>query len=112
MCRWGAELDLHCHFSELMRTSADAIICFKEYPHTDGRERAEELYKILIDTVESRVRPVTAVFDCKMVGPWHTTRAPMASFLKKTQSHEGTGRVLSVMDFHGATWQKTERRFG
>jgi microcystin degradation protein MlrC len=30
----GLELDLHCHFTEVMRRSADVIIAFKEYPHT------------------------------------------------------------------------------
>ena len=32
----GAELDLHCHFPELMRRPADALVAYKEYPPTDG----------------------------------------------------------------------------
>ena len=100
----GAELDLHCHFSELMRASADALIAFKEYPHIDGRERALELYRILIDTAQGRVRPTTAVFDCRMVGIWHTTKEPMAGFVKRMQSFEGHDRVLSVSLGHGFAW--------
>ena len=42
-CKVGVELDLHCHLTELMRTSADALITFKEYPHTDAGDRAPEL---------------------------------------------------------------------
>jgi microcystin degradation protein MlrC len=32
----GVSLDLHCHFTQKMLTEADAIICYKEYPHTDA----------------------------------------------------------------------------
>jgi len=100
----GAELDLHCHFTELMRTSADAIVGFKEYPHTDLVPRALELYRILVDTAQGRVRPTMAVFDCRMVGIWHTTKEPMASFVKRMQSFEGQGGVLSVSLGHGFPW--------
>lgn len=100
----GVELDLHCHFTELMRTSADAIIAFKEYPHIDGEPRARELYAILRDTAAGKVRPSTGVFDCKMVGLWHTTREPMMSFVKRMQSFEGRDGVLSVSLGHGFPW--------
>ena len=100
----GVELDLHCHFTELMRQSADAIIAFKEYPHIDAEDRARELYRIVVATAEMRVRPTTAVFDCKMVGLWHTTREPMIGFVKRMQSFEGRDGVLSVSLGHGFPW--------
>ncbi|MBT9459342.1 MAG: M81 family metallopeptidase [Burkholderiaceae bacterium] len=100
----GVELDLHCHFTELMRVSADVIIAFKEYPHIDGEDRARELYRLLKDTVAKRVRPTTAVFDCKMVGLWHTTREPMMGFVKRMQAFEGRDGVLSVSLGHGFPW--------
>ncbi|UQV46729.1 M81 family metallopeptidase [Janthinobacterium lividum] len=100
----GVELDLHCHFTELMRVSADVIIAFKQYPHTDIVERAHELYRILVDMHAGRVRPSTAVFDCKMVGNWQTTREPMASFVKRMQSFEGRDGVLSISLGHGFAW--------
>lgn len=100
----GAELDLHCHFTERMRVSADAIVAFKEYPHTDIAERGRELYRILADTHAGRVRPRTAVFDCRMVGNWPTTREPMQGFVRRMQSFEGQGGVLSVSLGHGFAW--------
>jgi microcystin degradation protein MlrC len=100
----GVELDLHCHFTELMQRSADVIIAFKEYPHIDGVERAIELYRILVDMHAGRVRPTTAVFDCRMVGMWHTTREPMMGFVKRMQSFEGRDGVLSVSLGHGFPW--------
>src|SRR3546814_1290609 len=75
----GVELDLHCHFSEQMRRHADAIIAYKEYPHTDILERAIELYRIAIDHVAGRISPVTEMFDLRMIGKWHTTEEPVKS---------------------------------
>jgi microcystin degradation protein MlrC len=100
----GIELDLHCHFTEKMRGAADAIIAFKEYPHIDAEERGRELYRILTDTVARRVRPVTAVFDCKMVGLWHTTREPMRGFVRRMQEAEREPGVLSVSLGHSFPW--------
>ena len=100
----GCELDLHCHFTEQMRLSADVIVAYKEYPHIDGADRAKELYRLVRDTAEGRIRPVTAVFDCRMVGLWHTTREPMKSFVQRMQSFEGRNGVLSVSLGHGFAW--------
>ena len=36
----GAELDPHCHLTPAMVDSADLLIAYKEYPHTDVLERA------------------------------------------------------------------------
>ena len=100
----GAELDLHCHFTEKMRVSADIIIAFKEYPHTDIVARGRELYRLLADMHAGKVRPATAVFDCKMVGNWQTTQEPMKSFVQRMQALEGRGGVLSVSLGHGFAW--------
>lgn len=100
----GLELDLHCHFTELMRRSADVIVAFKEYPHTDTEARAAELYRILVDAAAGRVRPVTAVHDCKMMGLWHTTREPMQSFVARMKATEQRPGVLSVSLGHGFPW--------
>lgn len=100
----GAELDLHCHFTERMRRAADALVAYKEYPHIDMAERATELFRLLVATAERRVRPTTAVFDCRMVGLWHTTAEPMAGFVRRMQSFEGRDGVLSVSLGHGFPW--------
>jgi len=97
----GVELDLHCHFTERMRKHADAIICFKEYPHTDILERGRELYRIAVDHVAGRIKPVTAVYDPRMVGMWHTTSEPMRSFVRRMSDLEGRDGVLSVSLGHG-----------
>lgn len=100
----GLELDLHCHFTALMARAADVIIAFKEYPHIDTDARGRELYRILLDAAAGRVKPVTAVFDCRMVGLWHTTREPMQGFVRQMQAAEREPGVLSVSLGHGFPW--------
>ena len=97
----GAELDLHCHLTEQMRSNADAIICFKEYPHTDILDRGRELYRIAVDHSGGKIKPVTAVHDPRMVGLWPTTSEPMRSFVQRMKSQEGRDGVLSVSLGHG-----------
>ena len=100
----GVELDLHCHFTEQMRTHADIIVAYKEYPHTDVLERFEELWTLTLQLVHGRIRPVTAVFDCRMVSLWHTTREPMQSFVQRMKDLEREPGVLSVSFGHGFPW--------
>ena len=100
----GVELDLHCHFTAQMQREADVLIAYKEYPHTDIVERFEELWALTLATAQGRVKPVTAVHDCRMVGFWHTTREPMRSFVARMKTLEQQPRVLSVSFGHGFPW--------
>ena len=102
--RIGIELDLHCHLTELMRTAADVIITFKEYPHIDIPERARELYRITVDARAGRVRPVMAYHDCRMVSMWRTPVEPMKGFVARMGALEGRDGILSVSFGHGFPW--------
>lgn len=100
----GVELDLHCHLTEALVETADAIVIFKEYPHVDARERAGELFDIVAAKLEGRAAPVMAMFDCRMIGLYPTTIEPMASFVRKIRGLEGRDGVLSISIAHGFPW--------
>jgi len=100
----GVELDLHCHLTQLMVDQATAIITYKEYPHTDFAERAEELFTIIADTLTGQVKPYMALYNCQMIGVFHTTTGPMKSFVARMQELEGTNGVLSVSLAHCFPW--------
>jgi microcystin degradation protein MlrC len=100
----GAELDLHCHLTAEMRKAADLLVFYKEYPHTDTYERAEELVDLALRAARSEIRPTTAVFDCRMIATIHTTREPAKSFVARMQALEGEDGVLSVSLCHGFPW--------
>lgn len=100
----GAELDLHCSLTDRMVIAADALVTFKEYPHVDVGERAEELFEICRRAHEGEVRPLMAVYDCRMINMWRTPVEPMKTFVREMQEAE-TDRVLSVSFAHGFPWQ-------
>ena len=68
----GAELDLHCSITGAMVDNADALVLFKEYPHTDVGERAAELFDLCVRKHRGEIDPVMAVHDCRMINMWRT----------------------------------------
>jgi len=100
----GVELDLHCHLTKTLIDNADAVITFKEYPHTDPPERAEELFDIIAAAMQGEIKPVTSMHDCNMIGVYHTTREPVKSFVQRMSDLEGQNGVLSVSLGHGFPW--------
>jgi microcystin degradation protein MlrC len=97
----GAELDLHCHITDTMVQNATAIVTYKEYPHTDIMARAGELYRIIIDTVEGRVRPVMARYDPRMISTFRVQEQPLRGFVDRMVAMEGRDGILSVSFGHG-----------
>src|SRR6185312_3904944 len=85
----GAELDPHCHMTDAKVANADILICFKEFPHTDFAERAEELVTLCLAAARRKIRPVMSVYDCRMIASFPTSREPMRSFVDKIKSLEG-----------------------
>ena len=100
----GVELDLHCHLTQQLIDNANAVVTYKEYPHVDPPERAVELFHIIADALAGKTKPVTALYDCGMIGVYHTTQEPVKSFVVKMQALEGKDGVLSVSLGHGFPW--------
>lgn len=100
----GAELDPHNHLSAAMVANADLLIAYKEYPHTDIRERAVELVDLCAAQVEGRIRPVAAVVDCEMIVTIHTTREPARSYVDRLSALEGKDGIVSISVTHGFAW--------
>lgn len=100
----GVELDLHCHITAAVLRCSDILIAYKEYPHTDIADRAEEVFRLSIAAAQKRIKPVISAVDCHMVGLWHTTREPMAGFVAAMRGHEEAGDALSVSLGHGFPW--------
>lgn len=98
----AAELDPHSHLTAKRFAAADLFVYFKEFPHTDFVDRAEDLWRITIDTLEGRARPVMSVFDCRMIDVYPTSREPMRSFVDRIMEIERTDPdILSISVIHG-----------
>ena len=53
----GVEHDPHCHLTEKRLRGRDIIVCFKEFPHTDTVERAEEVVLLTLRPSGARSAP-------------------------------------------------------
>ena len=97
-----AELDPHSHLTAKRVAAVDFFVAFKEFPHTDFVDRAEDLWRIAVDVLEGRVKPVMSVFDCRMIDVFPTSRDPMRSFVDKLMRIEAEDSdVLSLSVIHG-----------
>lgn len=97
----GVLLDPHCHLSSSKIEAADIVITYKEYPHVDVQDRARELFDLSVATRQGKVHPVMALFDCRMVGVFPTSRQPMRSFVDAMKDAERRPAVLSLSWGHG-----------
>ena len=100
----GAALDPHCHLSDAMVELADALVCYKEYPHTDIAETTQALAALCARQLDSGHRAAAAMYDCKQLDLYHTTREPMRSFVARLRQLETAGAALSISIAHGFPW--------
>lgn len=101
----GLELDLHAHIDQRLLDVADIIVFYKAYPHIDYSERAEDLFELMRRTLAGEIEPVMALFDCKVMGLFPTTReGPMVQFIDDLFAAEGRDGVLSLSLNHGFPW--------
>ena len=99
-CVIGVELDPHCHLTVKRVRLADITILYKEFPHTDVVERAEDLLTLVLRTIRKEIRPTTSLFDCRQIGSYPTTLPLMRGFVDRTAAMEGKDGVLSVSIGH------------
>ena len=97
----GATFDPHSHLSDRRVQNADVITVFKEFPHTDFVETAENLVDLIHRLSRGNVSPCMNVFDCKMIELLPTSREPMRSFVDRIKALEGHDDILSVSVIHG-----------
>jgi microcystin degradation protein MlrC len=101
LAKIGVELDLHCHLSEDKIAAADVVVTYKEYPHTDIKDRAAEVLDLTISARVGTTTPVMALFDCRMAGFYPVTASPMREFVDALYEAESRPGILSVSFGHG-----------
>lgn len=97
----GVTFDPHSHLSARRVKYADLITVFKEFPHTDFVEAAEDLITLIHRASRAEILPVMDVFDCRMIEIFPTSREPMRSFVDNMKALEGKDNILSVSLIHG-----------
>ena len=100
-CVIGAELDMHCHLTQKRVAAADVLLAFKEFPHIDFLDRAEDLVDLCLRAARREVKPVPAVFDCRSMSGFMTSSEPGRSFVDRIMAMEGRDGILSISVAHG-----------
>ena len=54
-------LDLHANVSELMVSSTNALVAYKQNPHVDMKQRGVESAKLLVNLLNGKTKPVQAL---------------------------------------------------
>jgi microcystin degradation protein MlrC len=97
----GATLDPHSHLTPKRVENADALIAFKEFPHTDFVAAAEQLVDIAAKSWGGEAHPIMSVFDCRMIELFPTSIEPMRSFVDNLKKLEQRPDILSLSVIHG-----------
>ena len=92
-CVIGVELDPHCHLTLKRMRVSDIIVCYKEYPHTDVVERAEDVLDLVLRTLRGKIKPVMSLYDCRQMQSYPTTRAADA---RLRRPHQGRWRARTA----------------
>jgi len=92
-------LDLHANITRLMVHSADILVGYDEYPHTDMAERGEEAGRLLARLVRGEARP-TATLEKPQMMPTSqrmiTSQPPMREIMALAHLIEDDPEVLNV----------------
>jgi microcystin degradation protein MlrC len=99
-CVIGVELDPHCHLTMKRVSLADVIVLYKEFPHTDVVERAEDVLDLVLRTLRRKIKPVMSVYDCRQIQSYPTTIQPMRGLVDRIMAMEGKDGILSVSIAH------------
>ncbi|WP_439623952.1 M81 family metallopeptidase [Gemmata sp.] len=98
-----ATLDLHAHVTESMVRSADALVAWETYPHRDALTTGRRGARLLLDTVEGKIRPAMALAKVPVLVSGvhgHTEGpGPFADVMRFAKSLEGEGGVVSTSAF-------------
>lgn len=97
----GIELDPHCHLTPAMIATSDILVTFKEVPHSDFYERAEDLVDLCLRSARGEVTPVKSVLDCRAIANFLTSREPGRSLVDDILAMEGRDGILSISIVHG-----------
>ncbi len=97
----GVTFDPHSHLTEKKVKNANLITVFKEFPHVDFVETAEDLIDLVHKTEKGKIQPIISTFDCRFIDLFPTNQEPMFSFVRKIKDIERDERILSVSIIHG-----------
>jgi len=105
--------DLHGNIPAWLADSGNILVGLKTAPHTDAAQRDQLAGRILLETLEGKVRPVSYILPIPMILQGEkamTTAEPFRSLVEEARRLERDGiqghsqRILAATLFVGCAW--------
>jgi microcystin degradation protein MlrC len=84
-----------------MVSHADVLVAYKEYPHWDIKDRADELVEVCAKAVRGEVHITGSLVDTGMIIPIHTSREPGKRMVADLKKLEQSPKILTASVIHG-----------
>ncbi len=87
----GVAMDLHANITQTKIENMDILRGYHTHPHTDARETAQKVAKMLLSTLNGDIKPVVAAVKIPMLTPAHnqlTDVYPMKQLVETTNRQE------------------------
>lgn len=100
-------LDHHANLTRLMVDSTDALVAYRECPHTDSVETGYRGAKIMFSILRGEISPTVGWQKVPMLTPiekFFTAEQPLKSWFDKALEYEATQDVLSTSLFPVQPW--------
>jgi microcystin degradation protein MlrC len=98
----AASFDPHSHLTKQRVDNSNLLMTFKEFPHSDFMDTANDLVEATIKTLHGDFLPHIAVFDCRMIEVFPTSIEPMRSFVDKLRALESSDPdIINISITHG-----------
>lgn len=100
----AVSLDLHGNNTDQLVETADLLVAYEEYPHTDMGETGRRTMQFLLETIRGNLNPTMAIERPPVLpmGPKQNTRQrPMAELMADARQFEDRDGVVKVNVFPG-----------
>jgi microcystin degradation protein MlrC len=100
----GALIDPHAHLTGRMLRHSSVIVAYKEFPHDDIGERAEELFSVCFAAAKGEASPTMCAHAVNQLMMINTKVAPGSDLVKLLKSVEQQPQILSASFVQGFAW--------
>ena len=97
-------LDLHANVSQLMVSSTNALVAYKQNPHVDMRQRGVESAKLLVNLLNGKTKPVQALVQVPLaisIEQQLTANEPCISLYAYANQLSAEPGILALSIQHG-----------